>query len=209
MMRRLIALGALCVCACATATASGGINDDFDGPNDIWQITSGTLTRDRGTGHTDSPVFRMVSAERDFNDVTISVTLAVDALQHGPDWSGAHIWVRYQSQYELYAISVDREDGTMIIKKKCAGGPDPSNGGTYYNLTDFQPGPVPYGEWQHVVVTATDQPDGAVRITADRDGHTLEATDHGVGCAPLHGGGVGVRGDNADIRLSHIGVENR
>lgn len=207
MMRRLVALGALCACACARATASDGFVDDFGGPNDAWQITSGSLSFEDGVAHTDSPVFRMVSADRGFNDVTVAVTLAVDALHGGPDWSGAHIWVRYQSEYELYAVSVDREDGTMIIKKKCAGGD--SNGGTYYNLTDYQPGaPVPFGAWQDVTVSATDQPDGSVAITASRDGHSMSATDHGVGCAPLHGGGVGVRGDNAVIRLDRIVVQS-
>ncbi|MDT5148472.1 MAG: hypothetical protein QOI01_205 [Mycobacterium sp.] len=207
MMRRLIALGTLCVCACAATGATGGFVDDFGGPSDAWQITSGSLSFEDGVARTDSPVFRMVSADRGFNDVTVTVTLAVDDLRKGPDWSGAHVWVRYQSQYELYAVSVDREDGAMIIKKKCAGGSD--NGGTYYDLTAYQPdAPVPFGEWQNVTVSATDQPDGSVAITASRDGHSMSANDTGIGCAPLHGGGVGVRGDNAVIRLDRIVVQS-
>jgi hypothetical protein len=206
MMRRLVALGATTLCACAPATAADGLVDDFGGPSDAWQITSGSLSFEDGVARTDSPVFRMVSADRGFNDVTVTVRLAVDDLRKGPDWSGAHVWVRYQSQYELYAVSVDREDGTMIIKKKCVGGSD--NGGTYYNLTDYQAATVPYGDWQDVTVTATDQSDGSVSITASRDGHTMSANDDGVGCSPLHGGGVGVRGDNAVIRLDRIVVQS-
>jgi hypothetical protein len=207
LIKRLVALAAALVCACAPASAAAGIDDQFGGPSPAWQITSGALTFTEGVGRTDSPVFRMNSVDRSFDNVIVTATLAVDELHGGPDWSGAHIWVRYQSEYELYAVSVDREDGTMIIKKKCAGGD--SNGGTYYDLTDYQGGaPVPFGEWQNVRVSATDRPDGSVAITASRDGHSMSATDHGVGCAPLHGGGVGVRGDNAVIRLDRIVVQS-
>lgn len=205
-MRRLVTLVTAMLCACAATGATGGFVDDFSGPSDAWQITSGSLSFDDGVARTDSPVFRMVTADRRFNDVTVTVRLAVDDLHSGPDWSGAHVWVRYQSQYELYAVSVDREDGAMIIKKKCAGGSD--NGGTYYDLTAYQSdAPVPFGDWQDVTVTATDQTDGSVAITARRDGHTMSANDDGVGCAPLHGGGVGVRSDNAVIRLDRFVVQ--
>ena len=129
--------------------AQSDIDDQFGGPSPEWQITSGALTFTEGVGGTDSPVFRMNSVDRSFDNVIVTATLAVDELHGGPDWSGVHIWVRYQSEYELYAVSVDREDGTMIIKKKCAGGD--SNGGTYYDLTDYQGGAaVPFGEWQNV-----------------------------------------------------------
>ena len=190
--------------------------DNFDGPNGLiaaegqssgaWQVTSGSLSRDDGDGWTDSAVFRMVSLARDFGDVNVSVALQVEDLTaRGPDYDGAHIWVRYQSEREMYAVSVDRRDGTMIIKKKCAGGPD--NGGTYYDLNGFVPAPVPYGQWQQVTVSVADQPNGSVKITASRDGVSMEATDAGVGCAPLRGGGVGVRGDNAELRIARIVVQ--
>jgi hypothetical protein len=198
-------IAALCA-ACGPASAQPEFGDDFSGPNSAWQITSGTLQFDSGVARTSSPVFRMVSADRSFNNVIVTATLAVDELRRGPDWSGAHIWVRYQSEYELYAISVDREDGSMIIKKKCAGGSD--NGGTYYNLTDYQQaGEIPWGRWQNVVVAAYDLPNGNVQITANRDGHGLQVMDTGMGCPPLHGGGVGVRSDNAVMRLDRFVVQ--
>ena len=76
------------------------IVDNFDGSNGLitaegqpippgepWQMTSGSLFRDDGTGWsgvpddaTGSAVFRMVSVERDFDDVDVSVTLRVDDL---------------------------------------------------------------------------------------------------------------------------------
>lgn len=217
MIRRLIALGALCACACAPATASPGIVDDFDGPDGPiaaegqsagpWQVTSGSLSRQDGTGYTDSPVFRMVSAERGFADVTVSLTLQVEDLRGGgTDYDGAHIWVRYQSEYALYAVSVDRRDGAMVIKKKCPGGSE--NGGTYYDLNAPVGGaPIPYGSWQSVSVSTHNQPDGSVTILANRDGHAMAATDDGVGCAPLRSGGVGIRGDNAELRFTRIVVQ--
>jgi hypothetical protein len=235
MTRFLAILGVLlfaCACACAHAGADcTAIVDDFSGPDGLitaegqpiapgepWQMTSGSLFRDDGTGWsgvpddaTGSAVFRMVSVERDFNDVDVSVTLRVDDMvttERTPaqDYDGAHIWVRYESDRELYAVSVDRRDGTMIIKKKCPGGTD--NGGTYYDLNDSAPGaPIPFGQWQQVMVGVHDQPDGSVKITANRDGLSMEAIDTGVGCAPLRGGGVGIRGDNAELRFAKIVVQ--
>ena len=103
-------------------------------------------------------------------------------------------------------MSVDRRDDTMIIKKKCAGGTD--NGGTYYELNSFvHDAPIRYGQWQHVTVTVQDQPDGSVKITAGRDGMRMTATDTGVGCPTLHGGGVGIRGDNAELHFAQIVVQ--
>jgi hypothetical protein len=234
MMKRFAATALLCASACSHATARGpAIADDFAGPDGLitaegqpvppgepWEMTSGSLFRDGNQGWTGIPdggrrpggngsaVFRMVSVERDFNNVQVSVMLRVDQLVDTPrtpaqDFDGAHIWVRYQSDRELYAVSVDRRDDTMIIKKKCEGGT--ANGGSYYDLNRFVRGaPIPFGQWQQVIVTATDQPDGSVKITASRDGLSMEATDTGVGCAPLHSGGVGIRGDNAELRLARI-----
>ena len=51
-------------------------------------------------------------------------------------------------------------------------------------------------------------PDGSVAINASRDGLSMEAVDTGVGCPPLRGGGgVGIRGDNAELRFASIVVD--
>src|SRR6478735_1536577 len=190
-IRRLAAIAAvLCLCACTPATAGADvIVDDFNGPDGLitaegqpvpsgepWEMTSGSLFRVDGTGWSGTPddangstVFRMVSVERDFDNVDVSVTLRADDLVQtsrtpAQDYDGAHIWVRYGSDRELYAVSVDRRDGTMIIKKKCPGGTD--NGGTYYDLNGSVPAPIPFGAWQQVNVSAHDNPDGSVTITA-------------------------------------------
>ena len=227
---------ALTVVGCRTAGAlPTRISDDFAGSDGLiaaenrpgtdaaWIMTSGSLFRSDGMGWsgrpdgggpapaTGSAVFRMVSADRSLSDVDVKVKLRVDELVETPrtpaqDFDGVHIWVRYQSAQQLYAVSVDRRDGSMVIKKKCEGGTD--NGGTYYDLTPFLPGAaIPFGEWQDVTVAVRDLPDGSVRINASRDGKPIEAVDTGLGCAPLlGGGGVGVRGDNAEFRLASVTV---
>ena len=224
------------ICGCAGADAQPGFVDTFAGPDGLitaegqptsdgspWTMTSGSLFRADGTGwsgkpdsgalpgQTGSAVFRMVSTDRDFSDVDVTLDLRVDDVVEtdrtpAKDFDGVHVWVRYLSDRQLYAVSVDRRDATMIIKKKCPGGPD--NGGTYYDLVDPVPNaPIPFGRWQHVTVSARDLPDGSVAIDASRDGMTIAAVDNGVGCPPLRGpGGVGVRGDNTELRFARIEV---
>lgn len=228
----LVLLPVLAGCA-SDQSAPSTIADTFIGPNGViaapgeppaagepWEMTSGTLFRDDNTGWSGVPdsgraegsngsaVFRMVSREKNFRDIDMSVALRVDALVEtertpAQDYDGAHVWVRYRSEAELYAVSVDRRDGTMIIKKKCAGGD--TNGGTYFDLGEpVRDAPIPQGAWQRIVVTVRDQPEGSVVIDANRDGHSVRAVDKGVGCPVLTDGGVGVRGDNAELRLGSV-----
>jgi hypothetical protein len=153
----------------------------------------------------------MVSVDRGFADVHLTLRLEVENLVEtartpARPYDGAHIWVRYRSDKELYAVSVDRRDATMVIKKKCPGGP--ANGGTYWDLTPVvRDAPIPLGRWQDLSVTVRDLADGSVAIDASRDGIGLAAVDTGVGCPPLRGaGGVGIRGDNAQLRFTDIVV---
>ncbi|WP_419230934.1 hypothetical protein [Gordonia sp. CPCC 205515] len=153
----------------------------------------------------------MVSKDQTFHDVRFSTRLKVADLTTTPrtpsrDFDGVHLWVRYRSDKELYAISLDRRDGKNVIKKKCPGGTD--NGGTYFDLTPLSgDDPIPLGEWQQLSVTVRDQTDGSVLIDAERDGKHLRARDFGVGCPALNGaGGVGVRGDNTEFNLDGISV---
>lgn len=218
-------------CRCYAETAAERLFDGFDGPDGLiassrhpevtsplWLLTSGSLYRDQNEGwtgpiddETESAVFRMVSRERDFDDLDMRLRLRVASFTTtdqtpAQDYDGAHIWVRYRSEFELYAVSVDRRDGSLIVKKKCPGGP--SNGGTYYDLVEPTHGAKPpLGVWQNIHVTARDLPNGLVSITAERDSWKLDAVDAGIGCAPLRGtGAVGVRGDNAELRLDDIAV---
>lgn len=219
------------------ATAPSRLTDDFTGPDGLiasehhpgdegspWTVTSGSLFRAGDTGWTGVPdgggepgstgsaVFRMVSTDRSFGDVDVTLDLDVVTLVATPrtpprDYDGAHVWVRYRSAEELYAVSVDRRDGRMIIKKKCPGGD--VNGGTYHDISPHVgAAAIPFGRWQQIAVSVRDRPDGSVAIDATRDGIAVSGVDDGVGCPPLTGGGgVGLRGDNAELRFTGFVVD--
>jgi len=193
-----------------------------------WQATSGSLFVKRGTGWTgvpdgchvdrysqhcnDSAVFRLHTRRFDFGDVTVSLRLLNHALtttSRTPARAidGVHIWLRYQSETELYAVSVNRRDSTVAIKKKCAGGP--SNGGSYYTLAKpVKNEPIPFGVWQQIAVTIRNNADGSVGISLSLDGLPLaSATDSGLGCAPiLKTGAIGIRGDNDNFSIDNLAV---
>jgi hypothetical protein len=195
-----------------------------------WEMTSGSLFAQGGTGWTGIPdgcssssptsspctasgVFRLNAKRRDFGDVTVSLDLRSNYLTSSSrtpavDWDGVHVWLHYQSEYKLYYASFNRRDGNIVIKKKCEGGSE--NGGTYYELGSGEaPGfPVPLGTWQHLAASIQDNSDGSVTIAMWRDGvRLLSATDSGVGCAPITAAGsVGVRGDNADFNIDNFVV---
>jgi hypothetical protein len=196
----------------------------------VWEMTSGSLFAQGGTGWTGKPdgcstssptsepctasdVFRLNTRRHDFGDVTVSLDLRNNYLTSSSrtpaqDWDGIHVWLHYQSEYKLYYASFNRRDGRLVIKKKCEGGSE--NGGTYYELgagelTGF---PIPFGAWQHLAASIQDNPDGSVTIAMWRNGiKLLSATDGGVGCAPIAAAGsVGVRGDNADFNVDNFVV---
>lgn len=194
------------------APAGGAFRDTFERapgpPGGDWVVTSGHLRVAEGKARTASPVFRVVTRRKDFRDAEVRFELLNRGLSESPgtpatDWDGVHVFLRYQSQYHLYYASVNRRDGTVVIKKKMPGGP--SNGGTYHDLSPRVPHPVPYGTWQKIRVLARDEPRG-VLIEAYADGKLLaRALDTGRGGPPIRSPGrVGVRADNADIEIDEF-----
>ena len=193
-----------------------------------WEMTSGSLfvrgnaawsgvpdtvePNATSSNGTDSAVFRLTTKRDDFGDVGVAFDLVNARLLStadtpAVDWDGIHIFLRYQSEESLYYASVNRRDGTVVMKKKCAGGPD--NGGTYYELTSYQSGhPIPFGARQRVGATVRNNPDGSVTLSLVRDGVTLQtATDRGVGCKPITTPGkVGIRGDNDEFSVDNFSV---
>lgn len=196
----------------------------------VWEMTSGSLFAQGGTGWTGKPdgcstsspasepctasdVFRLNTKRHDFGNVTVSLDLRDNYLTSSSrtpaqNWDGVHVWLHYQSEYKLYYASFNRRDGRIVIKKKCEGGSE--NGGTYYELGPGEASgyPIPFGAWQHLAASVQDNPDGSVTIAMWRDGtKLLAATDTGVGCAPITAAGsVGVRGDNADFNIDNFTV---
>jgi hypothetical protein len=161
-----------------------------------------------GTG---SAVFRLVTHRRDFGNVAVSFSLRNDAVMSTAStppvpWDGVHVFLRYQSSDRLYSASANRRDGTVVIKKKCPGGP--SNGGSYYSLSTSSLYAVPYGEWQQVVATVRNLTPVSVELRLEIGGRIVAAAvDDGLGCAPIRSAGaVGIRGDNANFRLDDFAV---
>ena len=195
-----------------------------------WEATSGSLFARGGQGWTGVPdgaspdagsttatgsaVFRLNSLRRDFGNVDVAMRLGADRFvttdrTPAADWDGVHIWLRHQGERQLYAASVSRRDGQVVIKKKCAGGA--VNGGTYSTLAVSPGWPVGLGASQDVAAGVRDNADGSVTLRLWRGGTlVLETVDRGAGCAPLSGvGAVGVRGDNAEFRIDDFTVWSR
>lgn len=192
-----------------------------------WELTGGSLYRRAGRGWTGVPdgvnpdatssngtgsaIFRLHTRQSGFGDVAVSFLLRVNALSStsrtpATAWDGAHVWLRYQSGAALYAVSVERRDGIVVIKKKCPGGT--TNGGTYYNLTPYVPVSLDFTTWRRVQATVDTRADGSVSLGLYVDGElVLSALDTGTGCAPISGtGAVGIRGDNAELELDDVTV---
>jgi hypothetical protein len=87
-----------------------------------------------------------------------------------------HLWLHYQSETELYAVSVNRRGGSIVINKKCPGGP--SNGGTYVDLAKpLANQPIPFGVCQKVTASIRDNADGSVTIALSRNGTGADKRD--------------------------------
>ena len=189
-----------------------------------WEMTSGSLFAGGWTGVpddcapnrlssdcTNSAVFRLNTKRSDFGDVRVDAQLrgnawASTSTTPAVDWDGVHLWLRYQDEQELYYASVARRDGSVVVKKKCPGGP--SNDGTYHTLGSRESLPLPLGEWGAVGASIHTAADDSVVIDVFReDRRVLTATDSGTGCAPITAdGAVGVRGDNLDFNARDFRV---
>jgi hypothetical protein len=194
----------------------------------VWELTSGSLFDQQGWGWTgtidsctpnmqstnctDSAVFRATTKQATYQNVTVRFDLVNNSLTStsatpAVAWDGVHVFLRYQSQYNLYYASVNRRDGNVIIKKKCVGGSD--NGGTYYELGSYHAGyPIPFGAVQKIAVSIVTNANGSVTITITRDGTLVDtATDTGVGCPVITAAGkTGIRGDNDNFRFNNFTV---
>ncbi|MGW0856308.1 hypothetical protein, partial [Streptomyces sp. NPDC002690] len=188
-----------------------------------WSVTSGSLFADGGAAwsgvpdggspdpvsrlHTGSSVLRVVTVRRDFADTAVRTRVLLrppgtTARTPATDWDGGHLWLRYRSPQELYALSFRRRDGLVTIKRKLLS-PGASEGteGTYTTLAQGRC-PLPYDTWHHVEAQARTTTEDTVLLRLLVGGNTVaEAVDTAPGV--LTGpGGVGVRGDNSELWFS-------
>ena len=148
----------------------------------LWLIRRGTATTWRELcdyfDAEDTLASKLLSELIDLQDAgLIRNGLVSTSSTPAVDWDGVHIFLRYQSEESLYYASVNRRDGHVVIKKKCIGGP--SNGGTYYTLTDKSGHAFPTGSWQTWLQASRT---GGVALKLDREGaELLSVTDTGPG----------------------------
>jgi hypothetical protein len=194
-----------------------------------WLVTSGSLfahdgagwsgvpdsarSNARSTNGTGSATFRAVTRRRDFRDVAVSFDLKLERLmstRRSPrhSWDGVHVFLHYRSQHSLYVVSIDRRDGTSVVKRKRPGGP--ANGGTYFTIGHPVRHRVPLMRWEHVLVTIRSGGHARVAIDCYLNGRLLlSAQDRGAGGQPLvEPGAVGLRGDNAEFEFSHFRISS-
>jgi hypothetical protein len=183
-------------------------------PRDGWEMTSGSLfIRDghgwtgkpnrgepRGGPHgvTNSAVFRLRSETDGYRDADIEVRFRVLGFtDSGPrrDYDGVHLWLRYGDPGDLYALSVNRRDGSTLIKRKTA-----AEG--YSTLATGRP-VRPDDSWHTARASARDV-HGGVRLRLWLDDQLVaEATDPD----PLPPGRAGVRADGCELELDDLAIE--
>ncbi|MFF0074026.1 hypothetical protein [Streptomyces sp. NPDC005494] len=185
-----------------------------------WSVTSGSLFSRWGFGwtgepdgdapgpdsglHTGSSVFRLVTRRRDFGDTSVRCWVFLKppgATGRTParDWDGAHLWLRYHSAQELYALSFRRRDGKAVLKRKYPAPGRPVDEEGVYTTLATREHAMEYGRWHQVAATVSGCGTHRVRITLALDGRTvLEAEDRAPGRL-AEPGGLGLRGDNTDM----------
>ena len=164
--------------------------------------TSNLPNRDCSNG-SGSEVFRLWT-KRSFQDVNVTFSLRNNGYAAGSQgersWDGVKIWLRRQGgtgSVGLYTAEVNRRQGNIMIQKKCGGSDE------YHILSQARPegSTASFDQWEKVGGSVKNRSDGSVKLTLMRHGQTvLEATDDGVGCAPIRSGGrVGIRGDSTNF----------
>ena len=190
-----------------------------------WDMTSGSLFVRHGAGWsgppdqatpdarssvgTGSSVFRMNTRRTDFGDVQVTLRIRtlrfVDGGGRAPTRpsDGVHLLLRRQDQTELYAASLNRRDGLLVVKKKLTGGTE--NGGTYVTLGQVQY-PFRFGEWQTFDVRVTSGGRSRVTVTVSQNGRRLlEAVDDGAHGPPIsRPGSIGLRADNCEFEFQTL-----
>ncbi len=184
--------------------------------NDIICDPSMNPTEDAKTNSWD---FRLNTKQNDFANVRVSMDYTVLAHdnQNGENanqsFDGLHLWLGFQDEANLYAVSFFRFDGTVVVKKKLGTdqqGEDVSNGGEYFDLSEPATLPAEFmtiGAQNHIDVDYVSNDDESVTITLTINGQQiLQVVDTGVDGKTLTQGGVGLRGDNTRAKFDNFRV---
>jgi hypothetical protein len=185
-----------------------------------WVVTSGSLFARDGAGWTgpvdhrapgavsaaatNSGTFRLVSRRRDFADVSVTARVRlVRTTSTGSEhaYDGIHLWLRYVSPDQLYAVTLTRRDGRAVIKRKVT---RPGQADAYTDLaaTAFS---APLDNWITATAAVTDTPAGP-RLTLSVAGQQILSTVDRSADAIRHPGGIGFRGDNTEFEFRDVTV---
>jgi hypothetical protein len=128
-------------------------------------------------------------------------------------YDGIHMWVGYQSEYALYAVTIFRWDGNLVVKKKVpqaqAHCTTPANDGCYYNLTSetTHKAITTANVWHHADIIFQINANSTTTITEKIDANTiLQGIDSNVHGPAYTSGAVGVRGDNTEFYFKNFTV---
>ncbi len=133
----------------------------------------------------------------DFGDVVQELDARINGFTGSTSFptlerDGVVLWPRYADKFHLYFAYLLRKDGRVAITKKCPGhvpGGSFYNSGSYFDLTSERyVGPTVVGRWYRLASSVQDNPDGSVTVRTFQDGRLVaQATDRGLGCAPIRG----------------------
>ena len=191
-----------------------------------WDVTSGSLFIRHGVGWsgvpdarspnagstngTGSSVFRMTTRRHDFQDFTVSLQvrnlgLISDGRSAPSEIDGIHVFLRWHSPNDLYAVSVNRRDDQVVVKKKSPR--TPAGEGEYETLGHTKL-PVAYGTWQAFSIRIRDSGRSRVVFTVGHGSRQiLSAADSGAKSPVIPDeGAVGLRADNCNFEVKDFQV---
>jgi hypothetical protein len=110
-----------------------------------WQTDTGWLFQSDGWGYTGRPAdvgkaefFRAYTFFNDIADAEFTWQYRSGNFGDGgystSDGDAVDLWLRYQTQYNLYALQFDRNDRRIYVKRKIPYYPSSSNHGNYYEI---------------------------------------------------------------------------
>jgi hypothetical protein len=193
-----------------------------------WMVTSGSLFIQAGAatnGHldrippnahstngTNSTVFRAYTKQHFVANYRVAFKLRVRAPRPGAPpqtvaWNGVHLMVNAESPAAAYYVSMYRQDGFAVIKKKTAGGP--VAGGTYQALSQYVPTRITPGHWTAIRVDVRQSEGGSVTIDLYEGGTlVVTATDDPAlsGSAAYTSGRLGIRADETVFAIKELTV---
>ncbi|MFD0710531.1 discoidin domain-containing protein [Paenibacillus sp. GCM10027626] len=139
-------------------------------PSALWEADTGKFVADNGWGYSGKPnewgdrwFFRTNTRNFDIGDAT--VTWKYRSAPFGQDGytvessDAVDLWLRYQTQYNLYVLQFDRTNNAVVAKRKVPAegwsGPSNlvSNKGVYYSLVTDNEQPI-WGAGQQAITWA-------------------------------------------------------